>query len=756
MKSLIKSILIGIFIFNFIPQTYSQLFGTYTIGPTSVYKTFNQAVDALINQGFISTVIFNVEPGVYNEQLTIPDLFTSSTRQILFQSKNGDSASVILKFKPKKDSNNFTLQIDGASYIFFKGITITTDTTFGKVIIFQNGCTNIQFYNNRIMGLYKGNELVYCDNSASSLDNNIVFSQNHFLYGSTGIYMQGLPLYLETGNQIKDNIFTDQITNAIWLRYETMITVTGNLINNSLNDISFTGISCSEMEKFTISRNRIIMTDAFDNSTGIFLNYVNGPVTPGNQLVCNNFIHLNTTNFVYGIKVIGSNSDIVYNSINITGNYNTSTAFGIYAGAGIRLMNNVFANQAGGYAMIIVDTSGFVSDYNNLYSNGTDIASVSGTDYTVIDSFKKYALKEKHSVSIQPGYFSNNDLHTNSPVFNNNGIPLSFINTDMDKQTRSNTSPDIGADEHTGLFDIGIDRKLCGTDSIVLDAGAGFQTYSWTGGTTKQKLTVSKKYFGTGTFKVKVTATYNSLIFKDSLNVIIGDKPILNLGPDKNVCDSSFSWFLAPSGFKYLWSNGDTTQTIIIQATDTADYWVTITNTAGCKTTDTARVFPVPVPKVKFGKDTAICANQSISLDAGNSYDHYEWFDGSTNQTVTVDTNGRGIGSFYFWVIVINNGCQITDSIKVTFKICSSIDEITGLSFKIYPNPSSRNFNLSVNDQFLFSTFEISDLTGRVIKNGSISKTPYLIDLLDFKAGIYFLTLRKNDQVYKTKLVKID
>ncbi len=96
--------------------------------------------------------------------------------------------------------------------------------------------------------------------------------------------------------------------------------------------------------------------------------------------------------------------------------------------------------------------------------------------------------------------------------------------------------------------------------------------------------------------------------------------------------------------------------------------------TTGC-TNDTAAWVTVvvkPAPYVELGNDTTICPDQSLLLDAGNTGATFLWSPGGeTTQTIIADTSGYGTGTVQYMVEVISNSCSSSDSVTITFDICS-------------------------------------------------------------------------------------
>ncbi len=135
---------------------------------------------------------------------------------------------------------------------------------------------------------------------------------------------------------------------------------------------------------------------------------------------------------------------------------------------------------------------------------------------------------------------------------------------------------------------------------------------------------------------------------------------------DTVVCNGSPVTLFAPAAGPFLWSNADTTASII---TDTGGtYWVR-TMSAGCNIrTDTVHVFNSALP-VNLGDDTSICAGQSITLSpsvpAGSVL---TWNTGSTGPSIVVNTPGT------YWVKVMNGSCISRDTIQVAVKPLPSVN----------------------------------------------------------------------------------
>jgi PKD repeat protein len=130
---------------------------------------------------------------------------------------------------------------------------------------------------------------------------------------------------------------------------------------------------------------------------------------------------------------------------------------------------------------------------------------------------------------------------------------------------------------------------------------------------------------------------------KDQLQNYLNDKyaPAVNLGPDKTVCGFPVTIKAKKDYFTdYHWQNASTADSLIVNAPGT--YYVTTTNVFGRNSSDTIVINQSTAGYlVNLGKgDTAICAGQSVRLNAGPSYLTYLWSTGSISNVIEVSTAG--------------------------------------------------------------------------------------------------------------------
>ncbi len=195
---------------------------------------------------------------------------------------------------------------------------------------------------------------------------------------------------------------------------------------------------------------------------------------------------------------------------------------------------------------------------------------------------------------------------------------------------------------------LGPDVTVCNGQPVTIDAGNAGSTYLWSTGATTQTISVSS----TGIYTVTVTGGTCSAT--DAITVTFAAALIVNLGPDVSVCVGvPVTLNAANAGSTFLWSDGETTQTIT--PINSGTYMVTVTN-GTCVTPDTVNVVFNPLPIVNIGSDKNLCNATPVTLDAGNLGATYLWSTGANTQTITVTVSGT------YSVLVQNGTCAGSDT----------------------------------------------------------------------------------------------
>ena len=188
----------------------------------------------------------------------------------------------------------------------------------------------------------------------------------------------------------------------------------------------------------------------------------------------------------------------------------------------------------------------------------------------------------------------------------------------------------------------------------------------------------------------------DTLYCLDNKVINIQTSPTLDIvGPDSvYLCSAPHTLDAGGLYSSYAWSNGAVTQTTSISSTGT--YSVTVSNAAGCQTTDVVYILP-SIPSsvsLNLGPDLSLLPGQTAVLDAGPWYSSYLWQNFSTNQTYTA--YGAGI----YWVTVTDAcGITATDTIRITVGT-NSINSLSGnpvaTLYDCFPNPANGSITAPV------------------------------------------------------------
>jgi len=177
---------------------------------------------------------------------------------------------------------------------------------------------------------------------------------------------------------------------------------------------------------------------------------------------------------------------------------------------------------------------------------------------------------------------------------------------------------------------------LCPGASVKLEGSSG-QDYLWNTGDSTQSITITQagSYFAIVTTLngcIDTTETYTFTVYSD---------PDTNVAVTGNLsfCPGGSVTLNATAGQSYLWSNGDTTQSIT--TTQSGTYYAIITTADGCSDTTaqfSTTAFVGPNTTITASQ-TTICASDSTVITAAAGYS-YLWNTGDTTQSITTSNAG--------------------------------------------------------------------------------------------------------------------
>lgn len=210
--------------------------------------------------------------------------------------------------------------------------------------------------------------------------------------------------------------------------------------------------------------------------------------------------------------------------------------------------------------------------------------------------------------------------------------------------------------------------QFCDVPNILLDpqlAANPNTTFYWQDGSTNPTYNITQS----GTYSL--VATNNGCVYGDTIRVMLGITPIVNLGLDSTFCGSTTNLKVLDAGNAhpntvYTWQDGTHSQTF--NATQSGTYSVFVNN-EGCTDADTVHLEFGEMPHVDLGKDTTLCPNSTVRLDATGSQLTYLWQDGAKNTAYIAKMPGE------YWVqVTTKTGCTARDTVYVSPSLLATFD----------------------------------------------------------------------------------
>jgi hypothetical protein len=244
---------------------------------------------------------------------------------------------------------------------------------------------------------------------------------------------------------------------------------------------------------------------------------------------------------------------------------------------------SITVNSSGNYFVISTDTNGCHAPSNSI--------SVVVNSNPLIFLGNDTGFCSNDTLVLDAGNFYNFYLWNDSTTFSSLQVVAAgnyFVSvTDSNGCEGSDTIQiDMNAAPHVNL---GTDTIICSNETLLLDAGQGFISYSWNDSTTLPTLQVELA----GDYFVTVTDS-NGCMGSDSVEVNLFASPQLNLGADTMICNWETMLLDAGQGFtSYSWNDSTTQQQLIAFATEAIDtniYFVTVIDTNGCSGRDSIEI----------------------------------------------------------------------------------------------------------------------------------------------------------------------
>lgn len=267
--------------------------------------------------------------------------------------------------------------------------------------------------------------------------------------------------------------------------------------------------------------------------------------------------------------------------------------------------------------------------------------------------------------------------------------------------------------------EIEITGTLCEGTTATLDAGAGYDSYSWSNSGTDQTTTVDEG----GNYSVIVTLDGCSSFASAEVDYIPTPQPDIEIVGE--LCAGNIVMLDAGPGFtSYSWTGGALTQSIPVNQNGT---YSVIVYEGDCFGSDSQVVtfIALPVPGINQNGNVLICDATGVN---------YQWFfngqpiSGATSQTYNATQSGN------YSVMILDGSCsEESDDFAFVYDNVWELDP----TFALYPNPANEGIRIVTNGAF---DYYLTDATGRLLAAGRIQSSEW-IPTSSLANGVYFLAV---------------
>jgi len=508
---------------------------------------------------------------------------------------------------------------------FIMGISVVQQTSGQTGAVYDNKIINCTFNNgNWMFQLYfediKNLEFINCSitNLNYPLGGGYVYQNKPISgvnYTNCNFYGNNFTVSGGTGNISVDPKYVDPINNNLELQQDSELIDKG--INIDDVNFDFKGTARPQGTSYDIG--------AYEDTT-------NTPTVGANVTICDGestiLIASGGTTYLWDT---GEDTDSITVSPTETTTYN------------VDITNDVGTTT---HSVIVTVNEAPTAD------TGSDITICNG-DTTILtasggDTYLWNTGETTESITVGP-----TETTTYSVISSNNGCTATASD---DVIVTVNTIPNLNA---------GNDVELCIGSSTVLTA-SGSDNYIWSTGETTESIIINP--IETTTYSV--TSTLNGCSITDDVIVTVNDTPVVTAGDDVSICNGESITLTAEGIGNFIWSTGETTQSITVNPDNTTTYTVVADNVCGTEVSDDVIVTVNEVPTIDLGDNMEICRGESVTLTATGSGNSYIWSTGET----TVDISVSPTETSTYSITSMSNNCSVTDEIVITVNDVPNVD----------------------------------------------------------------------------------
>ncbi|HMQ47688.1 MAG TPA: gliding motility-associated C-terminal domain-containing protein [Saprospiraceae bacterium] len=512
-----------------------------------------------------------------------------------------------------------------------ESITVTAPGSYGLTVTSSSGCsgeTSVQVTENPLPVVAISGDLDYCEGTSTTLMATAGYTNYAWTDGSMGAT-------LVVNNPGNTGV---TVTDANGCQNTTTVAVT----ENPNPDAEIMGLTeICEGEVSTLSAGTGFSSYNWSTTaTGSSINVS----TSGNYSVTVTDSNGCQDSDAVDFTVVADLSPVISGQLSFCEGSSTiltaETGYATYLWSDSSDGESLTVTTPGTYSLTVTSASGCSGETAvTVLENQLPTVNITGPD--------EYCEGESPTLTASSGFSNymwnttatNNSINVSNPgVYSVTATDSNGCQDDAQLSITENPMPNVNI---AGALD------YCEGDNTVLNAGAGFSTYTWTGGTSSPTLTVSTP----GSYSVTVTDA-NGCEAEDQVTVLENALPEPVITGQTSICDGFTSTLDAGSGYaNYAWSNSANGQSIDVTIGGT--YAVTVIDGNGCTGATTIAVTVNNNPNINIMGLDQICPGGSTTLNAGAGFTTYDWSTTDNTPTINVSTPGS-----YSVTVVDANGCQ--------------------------------------------------------------------------------------------------
>ncbi len=327
---------------------------------------------------------------------------------------------------------------------------------------------------------------------------------------------------------------------------------------------------------------------------------------------------------------------------------------------------------------------------------------------------------------------------------------VSQANTNNDESMRAAITVTVNALPATPVITASGSTTFCTGGSVDLTSSANSGNV-WSNNATTATITVN----ATGNYSVTVIDANGCSSVSTPISVNVSNAPTPTISATSTqACSGDVVTVTSSAADSYLWSTGDTTQSI--EVTNTAAIYVTVTNANACDGVGQSATTNITFTATPTAAGSFTAAGNVVTFtNTSTGATSYSWdFGDFTNSSASAPAHAYAANGAYTAVLTAING-NCTDTVAFEISIEVGIEENNSLTFEVYPNPASAQVFVAFenNDN---ATLTVLDAMGRVVLTQAINEVGSLVlpvSVAELASGSYTLQIISENQVGVKRLM---